>query len=70
MKKTKSFDQIKILLALFALIFSFSYVKESLKIAIFLIFGLVFIIFSILYAKSKEFDSFIGQSVNLSNKST
>lgn len=57
MKKTKTFEQIKILLAFFALIISFSYVKESLKLAIFLIFSLVFIIFSILYAKSKEFDS-------------
>jgi hypothetical protein len=57
LKKTKTFEQIKILLAFFALIISFSYVKESLKLAIFLIFSLVFIIFSILYAKSKEFDS-------------
>lgn len=37
-----------------ALMFSFSYVKETKKIAIFLVFGLVFIIFSILYAKKND----------------
>lgn len=57
MKRTDVFERVKITLTLMALVFSFIYVKGNIRLAIFFLIGLIFLILSILYAKNEKFDS-------------
>ncbi|MDD7306545.1 MAG: hypothetical protein PUG67_08150 [Peptoniphilaceae bacterium] len=57
MKQREKFQQIKIILALIALLLSFPYVNGKLNLVLFFLVALIFIVMTILYAVKEALDT-------------